>query len=66
MTLRQLFRPRYGEHFIVTPKRRWSPKDRRSAQLAAKVADHMAPQVFEDTKNAIVRHAVYGAPFPPS
>lgn len=48
--IRQLFRPRYGRYFDVAPRRWWDPRDRRSARIAAAVADH----IWEKERPALV------------
>lgn len=37
--LKRIFRPVYGEMVEARPKRWWHPKDRKTARLAASVAD---------------------------
>lgn len=61
MTLRQhwdsLVRPVYGgPYFEVKPKRWWSPRARRSARIAAAVANAQAP----DTTKILSDMAIYG------
>ena len=54
---RRLTKPVYGgPYFEVRPKRWWSPRARRSARMAAAVANHQAT----DTSKIISDMAIYG------
>jgi hypothetical protein len=57
-----LFRPAYGEHYIVRPKHWWHPRQRKAARIAAAVADHLEPEVRAQTVEHVRRRLIYGDP----
>lgn len=59
----RLFRPVYGEHFEVRPSRWWDPRSRRTARLAAEMADYLYPEI-RVTSHEVIRDAVrYGTTY---
>jgi hypothetical protein len=58
--LRRILRPVYGERFEVRPKHWWNPRERKTARLAAKLADHHAASVSKEASRLMVDAAVFG------
>lgn len=56
-----LFRPSYGRAVKVTPRRWWSPRDRKLARLAARLLDYEWERELESIM-AAMRARALGAP----
>jgi hypothetical protein len=55
-------RGRYeGGGMVVTVKHWWSPRERRSARLAAKVLAHEEPRIRAEVQRRITHLMLYGS-----
>jgi succinylarginine dihydrolase len=60
VVLNRLFRPEYGDKWVVTPRRWWSRKDRRAAKVAAKVCEYQASQPeFQEAYARAIRASIF-------
>jgi hypothetical protein len=57
--LRGQYRTEHG-HYVVTAKRWWSPKERKSARIAARLISLQEEKVALMTRRAALNLALYG------